>query len=68
MYAIEFETEICDGLVRIPEQYSRLKNGHAKFVVMVEEPSPEFDIEELFNHSASTIDEWKDPDEDKVWR
>lgn len=37
MYAIEFETEIKDGTVKIPEQYGRLKNGHARIVVLMDE-------------------------------
>lgn len=37
MYAIEFETDIQDGVVRIPAEYSQLKNGHARIVVLVEE-------------------------------
>lgn len=35
MYTIEFEAEICDGIVRIPERYALLKNGHARVVVLV---------------------------------
>jgi len=37
MYAVEFETDIADGIVRIPSIYPELKEGHAKVVVMVEE-------------------------------
>ncbi|SFR51263.1 hypothetical protein SAMN05216203_1032 [Marinobacter daqiaonensis] len=44
MYAIEFEADIQDGVVKIPPEYSRLRNSHAKIVVMVRDesaPSPE---------------------------
>jgi hypothetical protein len=37
MYAIEFETEIRDGMVKIPERYARVKNGRARIVVLVSE-------------------------------
>ncbi|MCL7945165.1 hypothetical protein [Marinobacter sp. ATCH36] len=46
MYAIEFETDIKDGVLRIPEKYRQLKDGHARVVIMVQEDlKPE--IEEL---------------------
>ncbi|MBE0487145.1 hypothetical protein [Marinobacter sp.] len=69
MYAVEFETEIRDGVMVIPEKYARLKNTHARVVVLVDEdefPSdPE--VKALSNHTADTIDEWKDPEEDDIW-
>ncbi|WP_404416445.1 hypothetical protein LG277_03435 [Vreelandella aquamarina] len=34
MYAIEFEANIRDGVVKIPEVYTQLKNGHARIVVL----------------------------------
>ena len=37
MYAIEFEADIENGVVRIPIEYSRLANSHARVVVMVDE-------------------------------
>lgn len=37
MYAIEFEADIQDGVVRIPDEYRQLKNSHARIVVMVKE-------------------------------
>ena len=36
MYAIEFEADIRNGVVKIPSEYSRLSNSHAKIVVMVD--------------------------------
>jgi len=39
MYAIEFEADIRDGVVKIPETYSQLKNGHARIVVLYETTS-----------------------------
>lgn len=37
MYAIEFEADIRDGVVKIPEEFAHLKNSHAKIVVVVDE-------------------------------
>ena len=44
MYAIEFEADIRDGVVKIPEAYSQLKNGHARIVVLYETTSPRENI------------------------
>lgn len=37
MYAIEFEAQIKNGVVKIPERYTRVKNGSARVVVLLEE-------------------------------
>ncbi len=68
MYAVEFEAEIRDGVVKIPEHYARLKNGRAKVVVMVEDSPTDYEVKALSDHSAATIDEWRDPEEDEVWK
>ncbi len=69
MYAIEFEAEIRDGVVKIPEQYARLKNAHARVVVLVEESEgAEMELRAFSSHSVGTIEEWKDPEEDEVWK
>jgi len=39
LYAIEFEADIRDGVVKIPEQYQLLKNGHARIVVLYDTSS-----------------------------
>lgn len=36
MFAIEFKTQIIDGVVYIPEQYKELYQSEAKIVVLVE--------------------------------
>lgn len=37
MYAIEFEAEIKDGVVRIPNEHKNLQhNSSAKFIVLVD--------------------------------
>lgn len=69
MYAIEFETEIRDGVVKIPDQYARLKNAYARVVVLVEEGDGSgSELRAFSSHSAGTIEEWKDPEEDEVWK
>lgn len=37
MYTIEFEANIRNGLVKIPDEYRQLENRHAKIVLMVED-------------------------------
>ena len=39
MYAIEFEADIQNGTVKIPEMYRQLDNAHAKIVLMVNDES-----------------------------
>ncbi|XKH01343.1 hypothetical protein LG325_00785 [Marinobacter nauticus] len=67
MYAVEFEADIRDGVVKIPEQYARLKNTHARIVVLLEGEGSDSEVRALSNHAAGNIDEWKDPEEDEVW-
>lgn len=69
MYAIEFETEIRNGVMVIPEKYARLKNTHARVVVLVDEDDPREDSElrALSDHAAGRVEEWKDPAEDDIW-
>ncbi len=69
MYAIEFETDIRDGVMLIPEQYERLRNTHARVVVLIDEGETHSDpeIRAFSNHTAETIEEWRDPTEDEVW-
>jgi len=41
MYTIEFEADIRNGLVKIPDAYHQLENKHAKIVLMVDERLPQ---------------------------
>jgi len=68
MYAVEFEADIRDGVVKIPEQYARLKNTHARIVVLLEGESSDSELRALSNHAAGNVEEWKDPAEDEVWK
>ncbi|WP_024329279.1 hypothetical protein [Thioalkalivibrio sp. ALR17-21] len=68
MYAIEFEADIRDGVVRIPDEYARLNNTHARVVVLVDDGgAKDADVQAFSEHSASTIHEWREPAEDDVW-
>ena len=67
MYAIEFETDIQDGVVKIPPEYALLKNTHARVVVMVEDPKTDGDVKAFSEHSANAIPEWQNAAEDEVW-
>lgn len=67
MYAVEFEAEIRNGMVKIPDQYARLENAHARVVLLVEEPDTDTDVKAFSEHSANCIAEWREPSEDEVW-
>ena len=67
MYAIEFEADIQDGIVKIPAEYAQLKNAHARVVVMVDEANTDAEVKAFAEHSANIIPEWQDPAEDEVW-
>lgn len=45
MQAIEFETDIKEGIVKIPDEYQQLKNAHAKIVVLFEAPQAHAGVE-----------------------
>ncbi len=44
MNAIEFEADIEDGIVKIPEEYGYLKNRHARIVVLYENTPEELNV------------------------
>lgn len=68
MYAIEFEADVREGVVKIPEGYERLNNVHVRVVVLVEEPVVEPDVQAFSEHSAGIIEEWLVPGEDEIWK
>lgn len=43
MHAIEFEADIQNGMVKIPDEYAHLKNRHARIVVLYENTTDEAD-------------------------
>lgn len=63
MHAIEFETCLENGLIRLPNSYQHWQEGkHAKVIVLVEEPS---DVEKPanggINRHAGSITLTQDP-------
>ncbi|SEA52802.1 hypothetical protein SAMN05660964_01781 [Thiothrix caldifontis] len=40
MHAIEFETDIENGMIRIPDIYRNLHKAHARIIVLTHETSP----------------------------
>lgn len=52
MQAIEFETDIIEGVVKIPAEYQHLKNAHAKIVVLFD---PALAQEKTPSHPAGKI-------------
>ncbi|ALJ66680.1 MULTISPECIES: hypothetical protein [unclassified Synechocystis] len=67
MYAIEFEADLQDGVLTIPDHYKSLKNQHVRVVIMLDGHGNELELRALSDHSATLIDEWHDPSEDDVW-
>ncbi|SFU95440.1 hypothetical protein [Halomonas korlensis] len=76
MYAIEFETDIQNGMVRIPAKYESLKNRHVRVVILLDAEvvgSPEnnrddMELRAMSEHSAGLVEEWHDLAEDEVWK
>jgi len=40
MYAIEFQTHVKDGIIRIPPQYQEQLQNSVRVIILVEPPSP----------------------------
>ena len=38
MYAIEFEADVPDGMIKIPSQYKELYSSHIKVIVLLVDP------------------------------
>jgi hypothetical protein len=68
MYAIEFETDIKDGVLRIPEEYRQLKDGHARVVIMVHEELKSEPEERPLDLSGCEIQAFSNIDALKVQR
>ena len=68
MYAIEFETDIQNGIVKLPEDYLSLKDKHVRVVILVDEDQDERELRAFSEHSASLLDEWLEPAEDAIWK
>lgn len=68
MYAIEFEADVQDGVVKIPEEYKQLGNKHVRVVVLVKDEDAESEVKAFSDHSANLVDDWHHTSEDEVWR
>lgn len=80
MYTIEFEADIQNGVIKIPTEYSSLKNRHARVVILLDDTSNNnenqqttgsFNAAELraiSDHSANLVQEWHELSEDDVWK
>lgn len=55
MYAIEFEADIRNGTVKIPEKYRQLNNTHARIVLMVNDERLEGQSEAELDFSNTEI-------------
>lgn len=67
MYAIEFEADLKDGVLTIPDAYKSLSNQPVRVVILLENQRGDSELRALSNHSASAIEEWHDTAEDEVW-
>jgi hypothetical protein len=68
MYAIEFEADLKDGVLRIPDAYKSLTNQHVRVVMLLESLRGDPELRALSNHSAARVEEWYDTTEDEVWK
>jgi len=71
MYAVEFQAPIKDGIVYIPKKYQDLQqNKKATIIVMYEKINNENydDINYMTESSVNTIEDWKDEEEDEIWK
>jgi len=68
MYAIEFEADLRDGVLAIPDDYKSLNNRHVRVVILFEDQGGDPGLRALSDHSATLVDEWRDPAEDEIWR
>jgi len=60
MQAIEFETDITNKVIEIPEEYKELYSKHVKVIVLVEEDDAHYDFSDLKGKLEWTGDELKE--------
>ncbi len=68
VYAIEFEADIKNGVLRIPEGYQRLENSHARVLIMVQEDDASTGNELSLDLSNCTVEAFKGIDAVKAQR
>ncbi|MAN51534.1 hypothetical protein [Marinimicrobium sp.] len=54
MYAIEFEADVIDGQIRLPDEYKALESTHLKAIILIpdaptaiKEPANKYDFKDL---------------------
>ena len=68
MLAIEFEANLHNGVLVLPEPYKSLKDQHVRVVILLDDRIGDLEVRALSDHSATLIDEWHDLSEDEVWK
>lgn len=68
MYAIEFEADIQNGIVKIPDEYRQLENRHAKIVIMVKDEHSTPQVESELDLSSTDIQSFSGRDALEVQR
>jgi len=61
MYAIEFEADVKDGMIKIPPQYKELNSKHLKIIALLDESLEVKPFEEKALFSDEYInDHWRE--------
>ena len=68
MYAIEFEADLRNGVLKIPDIYKSLNDQRVRVVVLLDHRQDTSELFAFSEHSATLVDEWRDPSEDEVWK
>ncbi len=58
MRAIEFETYVKDGLIKIPEEYDRLNNKKIKVIFLSEEENSSEDFIDFLLYNLIKMDDF----------
>ena len=67
MQTLEFETDIVDEFLRIPN-FEQFKNKHVRVVIQEGLAPDAIETKAFSNHTANLIEDWKDIAEDDVWK
>lgn len=60
MHTVEFEADITNKVIEIPEKYKELYSKHVKVVVSIDEPSTSYDFSDLAGRLDWSGDELKE--------
>jgi hypothetical protein len=59
MRAVEFEAEVKNNLIEIPQEYKKFVSKHVKVIVMLEDVSPKYDFSDIEGKLEWTGDDVK---------